>query len=84
MRNVVAARREGRNEWRWNGRTTGPVMNDRDVMSDVITVSYVSSLVVSRLAYSILEEVSFSVSVSVPVSNCGRPHMSQTATALLF
>jgi hypothetical protein len=71
----------------WHGRTTGPVMNDRDVMSDAITASYVSSLVVSRLAYSILGEVSFSVSVSVPVSvpvsNCGRPHMSQTATALL-
>jgi hypothetical protein len=84
----MAARREGRNEWRWNGRTTGHVMNDRDVMSDVNTVFYVSSLVVSLLAYSILEEVSFSVSVSVPVSvpvsNCGRPHMSQTATALLF
>lgn len=69
----MAARLEGRNEWRWNGRTTGPVMNDRDVMSDMVTTSYVSSLVVSLLAYSILERrgaiLSLSLSESLSASS---------------
>lgn len=45
------------------------MMNDRDVMSFVIMASYVSSLVVSLLAYSILGEVSFlSLSLSASLS----------------
>lgn len=38
---MMAGRREGKNEWWWNERTTGPVMSDRDVtIRNLITVGH--------------------------------------------
>ena len=87
----MAERREGRNEWWRNERITGPVMSDRDVtIRDLIAIGHECTVrVIQLLAYSILakkysEKYSKKCKTqSRPVPNCGRPHMSQTATELL-
>lgn len=55
----MAERREGRNEWWRNERTTGPVMSDRDVtIRDLITIGHECTVrVLLLLAYSILEKI---------------------------